>query len=558
MKMKMILAILLISLSSQAQTPCTSPTPAPLNWKYVSNTGNDADTGTKLKPWKTISYASKMVKPGDEVVVQAGTYNESVVMQTSGTKLAPIKFKAQGNVILSGAPTIKGWTQCTANPKVFCVDYTGTLSAAHLVEGSKVLHPAMFPDQSHEFYKENVSEFLKPAKVSGNNSSVIDPVGIAKITDLTGAYIGLFIVSNHVIMQPVLSFDSVAKKITFADLPTLRSTQNYALYNHVQFLTRPGSFVISGGKLYVLPFSDINQVGVSKLGLAFDMNGKSFVEVDGFTLTGYGSGAVDNVFTKPATGIVISNNIVTSNYDSGNQGAINLASCTDCRIDGNTVTYNKNRAISAARGSGGTISGNKISMNWGTGIFLQQQNGTVLSKNVIKDNNGIHANGISVYQYSSGVEVSDNDIRNSNFSITVQASKNTRIARNFIDDIRNSSPRLVVIYGPWNNTPNDGTIVERNTILNAQGGAVFIGDGSLNTIVQSNVIDGIYPSTQGSSISNNLYLGHNWFMKKDALKATKYPLAPSPLFTTDYKILKTVTLPAPLDKCAIGAFGCEP
>lgn len=557
--MKLLIALLL-SISAQAQSPCTSPTPAPLNWKYVSNTGNDADPGTLMKPWKTLSQAAKSVKPGDQVMVQSGVYNETVTMQVSGTKALPIKFKAVGNVTLSGAPTIKGWTKCTTDPRIYCIDYTGNFTAEHLVEGNKVLHPAMYPDQKHEFYKENIAEFLRPLKPSGNNSSIIDPAGMSSITDLTGAYVGLFIVSNHIIMQPVLSFDSALKKITFADLSTLRATQNYALYNHVSFLKRPGSFALSGGKLYVIPFADINQVGVSKLGLAFNMNGKSFVEVDGFTMTGYGSGAVDNVFTKPATGIVISNNTVTGNFDPGNQGAINLASCTDCQIDGNTVTYNKSRAISAARGFGGTISSNKISMNWGTGIFLQQQSKTVLSKNVISDNNGIHANGISVYQYSSDVEVSDNDIRHSNFAITIQASKNTKILRNFIDDSGGVSPRMIVVYGPWNNTPNDGTLIERNTVMNCQGGAVFVGDGSTNTVMRSNILDGYYPPTQQIlvSTSNNLYLGYNWFMKKDVSRAIKYPLAPSPLFTTDFKILKSAVLPNGFDKCSIGAFGCEP
>lgn len=533
---------------------------SPASFKYVATNGNDANLGTKASPWNTISKAASSVKPGDTVLVMSGVYNESITLKTSGTKLLPIKFKGSPNVILSGAPTVKGWTNCLPDKKIFCLDYAGNFTKEHLVEGSKVLHPAMYPDQSHEFYKENISEFLRPAKVSGNNSSVIDPVGMANITDLTGAYVGLFIVSNHIQLQPVLSFDYATKKITFTDLPTFRKTQDYALYNHVSFLKRPGSFVINGGKLYVLPFADITKVGVSKLGLAFSTNGQSYNEILGFTITGYNSGAVENNFTKPASGIVVANNIVTSNYDPGNQGAIKLDSCTDCRIDGNTVTYNKNRAISAARGTGGTISSNTISMNWGTGIFLQQQTKTSVSKNKIIDNNGIHANGISVYQYSNSIDVSENDIRHSNFAITVQASKATRIAKNFIDDSGGTFPRMIVVYGPWNNTPNDATLIERNTVINCQGGAVFVGDGSTNTVVRQNVIDGYFPPTNQASVlmANNLYLGLNWFLKKDPLKATKYPLAPTPLFNSNFQILKTAALPAGLDKCTIGAFGCEP
>lgn len=69
---------------------------------YVSPTGNDANDGSALRPWRTINHAVQNVKPGDTVGVFPGTYNEAfyedgeyragVYSNRSGTENAPIRF----------------------------------------------------------------------------------------------------------------------------------------------------------------------------------------------------------------------------------------------------------------------------------------------------------------------------------------------------------------------------------------------------------------------------------------------------------------------------------
>ncbi len=52
---------------------------------YVSTNGSDSGSGTSGSPWKTITKAMKAnLKPGDEVVVRAGTYKEAVVINKDG------------------------------------------------------------------------------------------------------------------------------------------------------------------------------------------------------------------------------------------------------------------------------------------------------------------------------------------------------------------------------------------------------------------------------------------------------------------------------------------
>lgn len=61
---------------------------------YVSINGNNSNDGlSEAKPWKTLSYAVKKVRPGDTVWIKAGNYgNENVVFTKNGTSNNPISF----------------------------------------------------------------------------------------------------------------------------------------------------------------------------------------------------------------------------------------------------------------------------------------------------------------------------------------------------------------------------------------------------------------------------------------------------------------------------------
>ena len=74
---------------------------------YVSPNGSDSDSGTELKPWKTIQHAANTLKAGDLVYIKAGTYKEMVHLnQHSGTIADYITFSAypgdEGMAIVDG------------------------------------------------------------------------------------------------------------------------------------------------------------------------------------------------------------------------------------------------------------------------------------------------------------------------------------------------------------------------------------------------------------------------------------------------------------------------
>ncbi|MBW2525226.1 MAG: right-handed parallel beta-helix repeat-containing protein, partial [Deltaproteobacteria bacterium] len=62
---------------------------------YVSPSGSDGGPGSSAEPWATLQHAADAIAPGDAVHVRAGTYEEHVVIQVTGTANAPVVFAAE-------------------------------------------------------------------------------------------------------------------------------------------------------------------------------------------------------------------------------------------------------------------------------------------------------------------------------------------------------------------------------------------------------------------------------------------------------------------------------
>jgi hypothetical protein len=83
---------------------------------YVSPSGNNSNPGTDpAAPLETIQHAADLAQPGDLILIQPGTYRESVIVPTSGTADQPIVLRgAAAGAVLDGADeTVLGgvaWT----------------------------------------------------------------------------------------------------------------------------------------------------------------------------------------------------------------------------------------------------------------------------------------------------------------------------------------------------------------------------------------------------------------------------------------------------------------
>ena len=67
---------------------------------YVSNTGNDLNSGSQTLPFATIQKAADVAIAGDTVIVKAGTY-AGAKFSKSGTSASPIVFRAEPGAIVN-------------------------------------------------------------------------------------------------------------------------------------------------------------------------------------------------------------------------------------------------------------------------------------------------------------------------------------------------------------------------------------------------------------------------------------------------------------------------
>lgn len=64
---------------------------------YVDSAGSDATgDGSQARPWCTVRYAASQVAAGDTVLINSGTYEGGIVVETSGRADAPITFRGNG------------------------------------------------------------------------------------------------------------------------------------------------------------------------------------------------------------------------------------------------------------------------------------------------------------------------------------------------------------------------------------------------------------------------------------------------------------------------------
>jgi len=72
---------------------------------YVATSGSDlSGDGSAAHPWRTIQHAAAQVAPGDTVLINPGTYDGGITVDTAGTATNPITFRAHGQgVVIDGS-----------------------------------------------------------------------------------------------------------------------------------------------------------------------------------------------------------------------------------------------------------------------------------------------------------------------------------------------------------------------------------------------------------------------------------------------------------------------
>ncbi len=87
-----------------------SPIPPPPTYNpthYVARDGSDSGDGSEDHPWQTIAKANRTLTAGNVLAIKAGTYDDYIEPENSGTAGKPIVYMAHGQdrVVVAGKPT---------------------------------------------------------------------------------------------------------------------------------------------------------------------------------------------------------------------------------------------------------------------------------------------------------------------------------------------------------------------------------------------------------------------------------------------------------------------
>ena len=84
---------------------------------YVDANVKKSGNGSKEYPFKRITEAAKIAKPGDEVLVEPGVYREYVDPVNAGTEDARITYRStkMRGAVITGSESVKNWTNYKGN-----------------------------------------------------------------------------------------------------------------------------------------------------------------------------------------------------------------------------------------------------------------------------------------------------------------------------------------------------------------------------------------------------------------------------------------------------------
>jgi len=220
---------------------------------------------------------------------------------------------------------------------------------------------------------------------------------------------------------------------------------------------------------------------------AIDLEGASYIVIEGFTITNPSSN-----ITRAGIRSVTNNNVIIRNNNVDNMGTwgIFTAFSDDILIENNTASHSQTQhGIYVSNSSQRpTVRGNTLFGNYSCGLHMNgdvSQGGVGVITGALVENNIIYDNGIGG---GSG--------------INCDGVQNSRFQNNLIYDEHSSGISLYQIDAAH---PSTGNVVVNNTIIIASDGrwAVNIQDASTQNLVYNNILLNENPSHGSIDISSD-------------------------------------------------------
>lgn len=457
----------------------------------VATTGNDAGAGTLASPFRTIQRAATLANSGDTVLIEGGTYHETVHPSHSGVTF---QNYANQSVTVSGADRVSNFAGYSGSIYHASMPWTlGEGSDQVFVDG-QMINEARWPNTSLDVSHPSLAHIQKYSGGTIYDSALTQPAGywngaIIHVTPGQGwvSYTGTVTSSGpgwiHVSLPSLSSWEQ----------PT--AGNGFYLTGTFKALDAAGEWYrASNGQLYVwTPRSDNpngHDIEVKHRQYAFDLSG-----VGGTTIRGI------NIFAATVKSDWGSVNTTIDHINA------NYLSQYVYSSNGWSVPYTSGIMLC---GSGSILENSTIGYSAGDGVYIGRSNVRV-TNTVIHDvdYSGTDAAAIRVV-VGGGIQLDHNTIYNTGRSGILRSVAGVQVLYNTIHDVMLQTTDGGGVYAV--STNGAGSTIAYNTIYNIHAGgygaaAIFLDNNSSNFVVHDNTtynVD-IALKLNYSSYSENVY-----------------------------------------------------
>ncbi|MCZ7646818.1 MAG: right-handed parallel beta-helix repeat-containing protein [Planctomycetota bacterium] len=445
---------------------------------YVDYEGgsDDADGLTPQTPFKhcpgDAAAAGKAkalaLAAGDRAIFKGGVeYRSVVTIPWSGAEGQPIVYDGNtaggfgtGMAIVQCGEPVGGWKKVASADEVRGHPnwerlYVTTLDKARgfftfsLYEGATYLNCAQDPDPEIPFFHDRLKNYRNTKTATG--SSVTDAAYFtqsdARFFD--GAYVSLHVKPNVLTYRAVSGYEPGTHTLSFK--PHGKETyggargHNYSILNCIHFLNRPGEYWLDerpdGVRLVLWPHrpgaGGPEGVTISERKNGFVLQDASHVTIEGFRILQFGGNRAAAIAKSGglSRGLVIrGNEIARGRTYPSRSGAILLGDVEHSLIEANHIHENAYCAgLMLSRFNDSTARRNLLVRNGSTAVDYYDCHRSTLLHNVVRDNLGMHANGLTLYLGCSEILVEGNEVYGSNVGLTMQDGKDITVRNNIFD-----------------------------------------------------------------------------------------------------------------------------
>lgn len=464
---------------------------------YVSPQGSDENPGTLEEPFKTIRYASEVLKPGDRCILREGLYRETIRPSMSGkegNKITYDSYKGE-KVIISSLEQVKGWGKKYGD--VYSAHMPWSLGHMNqLFANGKMLNEASWPTVGDELLNPKRAIVMKHGDGSFINTDI--PGGNK---DWVGAKLWCKGGAGWVCWTgDVTGFDSKTGTVNY-EMPGYSGSfyspqlgNPFVLKGVEAALDDPGEWLYDSDKkeLLVIPpkSKKIGQavIEAKKRLLVIDLTDRSYIDIKGLEFIGGTISTNENSSYLTLDGL--KGRYISHSYKD-----------QDCWESGVQINGNNNLVINCDFGySSGSVlmvkgNDNRVINNYlhhgsylglWVGIVDLKGRRQLFSHNTVKysgrDNVTVSELMESLVQYN---DVSDSGYLTNDLGLIYGNNTdfaNTVFQYNWLYD--NKSPEIA--HGFHIDIANYNIIIKNNVIWNVEDAPVSIGLPSQNSIISNN------------------------------------------------------------------------